>query len=66
MGFQLRCPKNNVVADDAYLTPLHEHVQLIFVHHTDKIECVGLILKVSYQLQVCVAYLFDHPGLSSA
>ena len=66
MGFQLRYPKNNFVTDDAYLTPLHQHVQLIFVHHMDKIECVGLILKVSYQLQVCVAYLIHHPGLSSA
>ena len=43
------------VIDDAYLTPLCQRVQSIFVQHKDKIERVGLILKVSHKLPVYVA-----------
>ena len=59
-------PKTNIVIDDACLTPFPQRVQSIFIQHKEKIECIGLILKVFYKFQVCVAYLVQHTGLSSA
>ena len=53
--FQRRYPENPFVTDDAYLTPLCQNVQFPFIQYIGRIKHVGLIMKVLYQLSVCVA-----------
>ena len=65
MGFQWRYPKTLFLSDDAYLTLLCQHVQLSFVKHMGKIKHVVLMLNVSYQLPVFLAWLVHHPDLPS-
>ena len=36
VGFQQGYPENRLVTDDACLTPLWQHVQSIFIQHTEK------------------------------
>ena len=49
--------------DDTCLTPFCKYVQLPFIQHMYIIKHVGLILKVLYQLPVCVALLVYHTYL---
>ena len=64
MEFQRRYHENSVVLGDAYLTPLSQRVQQLFIQHMDKIKRVNVILKVLYLVQVYVALLDHHPILS--
>ena len=48
---QIYCEKQYVL-DDAYLTPLPQHVQYLFIEHIDKITHINVILKILYLTQV--------------
>ena len=54
--FQLIYRKNPFVLDDAYLTPLLQRVQYLFVQHMDKITGVNVILEILYLLRVYMSW----------
>ena len=50
--FQRRYCENSFALGDAYVIPLYQHVQYLFVKNLDKIKHLNVVLKALYLLQV--------------